>query len=157
MMNNYAYRVQIEWSEEDLAFIAVVPDLPGAMADGKTRAEALSNVEAIIQEWIETAQELGRPIPQPMDRMMTVPETADRLGLSVAMVRRYCQNSRLPAKKVGRDWAMRQEDVEIFATSSRRQGRKPKRYDQMDSPPKTNQGRSHFVRAVREVSERTDR
>lgn len=156
-MNSQAYRVLIYWSEEDQAFIAEVPDLPGAMADGKTRAEALSNVETIFQEWIETAQELGRPIPQPMERMLTVPETADRLGLSVAMVRRYCQNSRLPAKKVGRDWAVRQRDVEIFAASSRRQGRKSKLYDQMDSPKQADQGRSHFVRAVREVPERSDR
>ena len=59
----------IFWSDEDSAFVAEVPELPGCMADGKTYHEALSNAEQIIQDWIETAQELGRPIPQPKGRL----------------------------------------------------------------------------------------
>lgn len=50
------------WSEEDQAFIAEVRELPGCAADGETYQEALQNVEIIMQEWIETAKELGRPI-----------------------------------------------------------------------------------------------
>lgn len=64
------YEIIMYWSEEDQAFIAEVPELPGCMADGATYQEALANVEVIIQEWIETAQELGRPIPQPKGRLM---------------------------------------------------------------------------------------
>lgn len=64
------YEIIIYWSDEDEAFIAEVPELPGCMADGKTHQDALSNVEIIIQEWIETAKELGRPIPQPKGRLM---------------------------------------------------------------------------------------
>ena len=60
----------IYWSEEDEVFVVKVPELPGCMADGKTYQEALSNAELIIQEWIETAKELGRPIPQPKGRLM---------------------------------------------------------------------------------------
>ena len=56
------------WSVEDKAFIAEVPELPGCAADGKTRREALKNVEVVTQEWIETAKELGRPIPEPKAR-----------------------------------------------------------------------------------------
>ncbi len=123
-MDDQAYRVLIEWSEEDQAYIAEVPDLPGAMADGQTRAEALANVETIIQEWIETARELGRIIPQPNDRIITIPEAAKRLGLSVAMVRRYCHTARLPAQKIGRDWVIRQRDVEQFASAPRRRWKK---------------------------------
>jgi predicted RNase H-like HicB family nuclease len=59
------YEIIIFWSEEDEAFVAEVPELPGCMADGKTYQEALENAEQIIGEWIETAQEEGRPIPQP--------------------------------------------------------------------------------------------
>jgi predicted RNase H-like HicB family nuclease len=59
----------IFWSDEDSAFVAEVPELPGCMADGKTYHEALSNAEQIIQEWIETAHELGQPIPQPKGRL----------------------------------------------------------------------------------------
>jgi len=64
------YEVIIYWSEEDQAFIAEVPGLPGCAADGKTYREALANVEVVIQEWIETAAELGRPIPQPKGRLV---------------------------------------------------------------------------------------
>jgi predicted RNase H-like HicB family nuclease len=64
------YEVIIYWSEEDHAFIAEVPELPGCAADGKTYREALANVEVIIQEWIETAKELGRPVPVPKGRLV---------------------------------------------------------------------------------------
>jgi len=64
------YEVIIYWSKEDEAFIADVPELPGCAADGATYQEALSNVEVIIQEWIETARELGRSIPEPKGRLM---------------------------------------------------------------------------------------
>jgi predicted RNase H-like HicB family nuclease len=70
MSDNYRYEIIIYWSEEDQAFIAEVPELPGCAADGRTYQEALANVQAIIQEWIETAKELGRPIPQPKGRLM---------------------------------------------------------------------------------------
>lgn len=63
------YEVIIYWSEMDKAFIAEVPELPGCMADGTTHQEALANVEVIIQEWIATAKDLGRPIPQPKGRL----------------------------------------------------------------------------------------
>jgi predicted RNase H-like HicB family nuclease len=64
------YEIIIYWSKEDKAFIAEVPELPGCMADGKTYQEALANAEVIIQEWVETAKELGRPIPRPKGRLM---------------------------------------------------------------------------------------
>ena len=123
-MSSQEYQVLMYWSDEDQAYIAEVPELPGAMADGGTRLEALANAETIIQEWVETARELGRPIPLPQGRLMTIPEAAERLGLSVAMVRRYCSMGKLPAQKVGRDWAVRQRDIERFAASTRRRGRK---------------------------------
>lgn len=57
--------VIIYWSEEDAANIAEVPELPGCVADGPVKQKALTNVELIIKEWIETARELGREIPEP--------------------------------------------------------------------------------------------
>lgn len=66
----FKYEVIIYWSEEDQAFIAEVPELPGCAADGATYQEALANVEVVIQEWIETARELGRPIPEPKGRLI---------------------------------------------------------------------------------------
>jgi len=60
------YEVIIYWSEEDKAFVAEVPELPGCAADGATYQEALSNVEVVIREWIETAR---RPIPKPKGRL----------------------------------------------------------------------------------------
>ena len=70
MSDNYRYEIIMYWSEEDQAFIAEVPELPGCAADGGTYQEALANVQVIIQEWIETAKELGRPIPQSKGRLM---------------------------------------------------------------------------------------
>ena len=64
------YEVIIYWSDEDQVFVAEVPELPGCMADGATHREALANVETIIQEWIETAKELGREIPKPKGRLV---------------------------------------------------------------------------------------
>jgi predicted RNase H-like HicB family nuclease len=64
------YEIILYWSQEDQAFIAEVPELPGCAADGETYQEALKNVEVIMQEWIETAEELGRPIPEPKGRLM---------------------------------------------------------------------------------------
>ena len=63
------YEIVIYWSEEDQAYVAEVPELPGCMADGATYQEALANTEVVVREWIETAQELGRPIPQPIGRL----------------------------------------------------------------------------------------
>jgi predicted RNase H-like HicB family nuclease len=64
------YEIIIYWSDEDGAFVAEVPELSGCMADGKTYQEAVANVEVIVKEWIQTAKELGRPIPQPRGRLM---------------------------------------------------------------------------------------
>ena len=64
------YEVIIYWSNEDQAFIAEVPELPGCAADGGTYQDALANVEVVIQEWIETAKELRRPIPKPKGRLV---------------------------------------------------------------------------------------
>jgi len=59
------YKVNIYWSENDNAYIAEMPELAGCMADGKTYEEALKNIEPIAEEWIETAELLGRKIPSP--------------------------------------------------------------------------------------------
>ena len=59
------YEVLIYWSEKDICFIATVPELPGCMADGENKIEALQNIEVVIGEWIETAKMLNRPIPEP--------------------------------------------------------------------------------------------
>ena len=64
------YQIIIYWSKEDQSFVAEVPELPGCMADGATYREAVVNVERVIQEWLETARELGRPIPEPKGRLI---------------------------------------------------------------------------------------
>ena len=64
------YELIIYWSEVDNAYLAEVPELAGCMADGETYQEAVKNVEIIIDEWLETAKDLGRFIPQPKGRLM---------------------------------------------------------------------------------------
>ena len=70
MSEKYRYEIIIYWSGVDKAFIAEVPELPGCAADGATYSEALADVEITIGEWIETAKELGREIPEPKGRLM---------------------------------------------------------------------------------------
>lgn len=68
-MTEPRYEIILYWSHEDQAFVAEVPELPGCAADGQTYQEALSNVEVVIREWIETATELGRDVPAPKGRL----------------------------------------------------------------------------------------
>ena len=64
------YEIIIYWSDDDQSFIAEAPELPGCAADGKSYQEALSNIEIIIKEWIETAKKMGREVPQPKGKLM---------------------------------------------------------------------------------------
>lgn len=70
MKSKWRYEIILYWSDEDQAYIAEVPELPGCAADGKTYKEAWTTVEGIIGEWIETAKELKRPIPEPRGRLL---------------------------------------------------------------------------------------
>jgi predicted RNase H-like HicB family nuclease len=65
------YEMIIYWSDVDEAFLVEVPELPGCMADGETYQEAVQNAEVVIQEWIDTAQSLGRTIPEPKGRLVS--------------------------------------------------------------------------------------
>ncbi len=64
------YEIIIYWSDEDEAFIAEVPELPGCMADGKDYQQALRNIQVIAKEWVKTAKELGRPVPNAKGRLL---------------------------------------------------------------------------------------
>ena len=64
------YELVIYWSEEDNSFVVEVPELPGCMADGATYEEAVTNARQVIEEWIQTARELGRTVPEPKGRLM---------------------------------------------------------------------------------------
>uniref|UniRef100_B3EMD0 HicB-like antitoxin of toxin-antitoxin system domain-containing protein n=1 Tax=Chlorobium phaeobacteroides (strain BS1) TaxID=331678 RepID=B3EMD0_CHLPB len=64
------YELIIYWSEEDEAFVVEVPELPGCMADGETYEAAVANARKVIEEWIETAHALGRPVPEPKGRLI---------------------------------------------------------------------------------------
>lgn len=68
-MAEHRYEIILYWSNEDEAFIAEVPELAGCAADGRTYREAIENVQVIIDEWIETAKSMGRPIPEPRGRL----------------------------------------------------------------------------------------
>lgn len=63
-MPELKYGMIIHWGEDDEAFIGELPELPGCAADGQTPAEAVANVRIIAREWIETARELGREVPE---------------------------------------------------------------------------------------------
>lgn len=64
------YEIIIYWSDEDNTFIAEVPELPGCTAHGDTQESALKNVNDAIQLWLDTARELGKPVPAPRGRRL---------------------------------------------------------------------------------------
>jgi len=64
------YEIIIYWSNEDQAFIAEVPELPGCMAHGVTHEEALANIKSAMELWIKTAKEFNDPIPAPKGRRL---------------------------------------------------------------------------------------
>ncbi len=66
------YSMIVSWSDNDNCYIVSVPDLPGCMADGETPEKAVQDAQVIIAEWIETAQILGREIPEPSFSAMSV-------------------------------------------------------------------------------------
>lgn len=70
MTPEYRYEVIIYWSDEDQAFLAEVPELPGCMSDGASYGDAVANVQVVIREWIETAEALGRAVPKPKGRLL---------------------------------------------------------------------------------------
>ena len=63
------FELVIYWSKADGCFIAEVPELPGCMADGASYEEAVAHAQTVIQEWIDTALSLGRPIPEPRGKL----------------------------------------------------------------------------------------
>ncbi len=63
------HEIILYWSNEDAAFIAEVPELPGCMAHGDTQEEALASVKEAMHLWLDTAREFGDPIPEPRGRM----------------------------------------------------------------------------------------
>ena len=67
----HKYEVIIYWSNLDEAFIAEVPELPGCVAHGETKMDALNNAESAMGLWIDTAREFGNPVPEPKgERLM---------------------------------------------------------------------------------------
>jgi predicted RNase H-like HicB family nuclease len=66
----HKYELFVFWSSDDDAFVVEVPDLPGCMAHGTTPADAVAEAEQAIDLWIETARDLGRPIPEPSVRAL---------------------------------------------------------------------------------------
>lgn len=73
-------------SEEDQAFVVEVPELPGCIADGETYEQAVADAQRVIEEWIETARELGREIPEPKGRLMYASQRGLCTGVSLPEV-----------------------------------------------------------------------
>ena len=81
------YEMIIYWSEEDKAFLVEIPELSGCMADGATYQQAVTNAEIVIQEWINTAKELGRTIPVPKGRLMYAQKRVSELIATLSFMR----------------------------------------------------------------------
>jgi len=80
------YKINLEWSERDGAWLASAPELPGCMADGETPEAALAEIETVIAEWIEEAQRIGNPVPAPMPSIESI-SVASRFLNTAALAR----------------------------------------------------------------------
>lgn len=69
-MNEFKYEVIVYWDKKDEIFVADVPELPGCLAHGSTKTEAIQNAEEAISLWIQTAREDGISVPEPRGRLL---------------------------------------------------------------------------------------
>jgi antitoxin HicB len=60
------YRIIIE-RDEDGAFVVECPSLPGCVSQGKTRKEAIENIQGAIRGYLESLTKHDEPIPPPID------------------------------------------------------------------------------------------
>ncbi len=81
-MNMYNYAITLKWSDQDHAWVALVPELPGCMADGETPEEAVSEVRKSIQDWIEEAQRVQYPVPVPLPSIDNIIKAGELLNKS---------------------------------------------------------------------------
>ena len=106
-MNNYS--VHLTWSDEDKAYLAIIPELPGCMADGETREEALQNIAIICDQWIETARDEARPIPAPLsiqDMARLHEESQRQLALQVQKAIQDAVNQIVSQLQVGAEGSL---------------------------------------------------
>jgi predicted RNase H-like HicB family nuclease len=95
---NKKYLVRIYWSDEDAAFLAEVPALPGCVTHGDTYAEAVANVEEAMEAWVESAERHGDPVPAPDDMLSEVRRLAPLLNMSELSRRTKINRNTLAAK-----------------------------------------------------------
>jgi predicted RNase H-like HicB family nuclease len=69
-MKSTAYEMILWWSNEDDCYVVDVPELPGCMAHGSSRAEAIQNAEEAIALWVQSAREDGIRVPKPKGRLL---------------------------------------------------------------------------------------
>ena len=60
------YSVLIQYDITDGLYVASVPELKGCVAHGYTREEAIREIQAAIQMYLEVAKEMEETIPAPM-------------------------------------------------------------------------------------------
>jgi len=59
-------------------------------------------------------------------KQLTTKKVAELLGVSVHRVRFFIAQKRLPAQKIGRDWIVKERDLEKFKATTRKIGRPKK-------------------------------
>ena len=69
-MRESQYEMIIYWDKADSIYVVEVPELPGCMAHGKSKKEALENAENAVTLWLKTAKEDGIQIPKPKGRLI---------------------------------------------------------------------------------------
>jgi predicted RNase H-like HicB family nuclease len=60
------YKADFVWSEEDAAFIASVPEIPGLMTHGETLVEAARMLDEAVEAWVMSQESRGLTVPEPI-------------------------------------------------------------------------------------------
>lgn len=107
----YKYKINLEWSDTDEAWIADVPELPGCKADGPTPAEALAEAEIVIEEWLEEAARINHPIPRPLPTIDAIVTASPYLNTS-ALARAIGLAPRTFAARLTNKTPLKKEEAE---------------------------------------------
>ncbi len=110
---NYNYDINLKWSDQDQAWIALVPDLPGCMADGETPEEALAEIRKSIHDWLDESARIGYPIPVPPPTIENIAKAGDLLNKS-ALARLLGIGPRTLSARIERRTPLSEEESKRF-------------------------------------------
>lgn len=104
------YLTRIYWSDDDEAYVAEVPALPGCVAHGNTMQEAVKEIQTAMELWLESARKHNDPVPEPDLAREEIDRFAPILNIS-KLAKRSGMNQHTLASKLRRKSAFTKEET----------------------------------------------